>query len=393
MEIKASKLFSKDFLITFLLALLIVSGSNLIQTVIPLYMSINLGSTLSEIGLMISISSTSTIILRPFLGFLVDRIDRRYLLLISLFVMGLIYLAYIFAKLPVSFGLIRFIQGIPLTIATTTFGAIASDLIQADRMGEGLSYFTLTNTLAIAIGPSVGIALFNNAWNGLPFLVSSIIAFLCCIASLQIKVPNKKGKIETFSLNKIQDPKIGWLIFTGSLIYFGIPGIMTYSPLYSKAIGVSNISLAYTIYGVGLVCARLLTAKLIGKHGVARVGIISIIILIVGFGIIGIYPTMYGLFIGSLILAAGCGMITPTLLTMAVDVVGCNRRGSAIAMIFTGFDIGIGVGSWFFGWASDIFGSFGIAYLICAIVETVAVGIFCHFAVPNYKLNKVPESI
>ena len=390
--IKTSKSFSKYFLITFLLSLLVVGSSNLIQTVIPLYMSINLGSTLSEIGLIISISSTSAIILRPFLGFLVDRIDRRCLLLISLSAIGLIYLAYIFVKTPTSFGILRFIQGIPLTIATTTFSAIASDLIQDDRMGEGLSYFTLTNTLAIAIGPSVGIALLNNGWNGLPFLVSSIIVFLCCIASLQIKVTNKKRKTGAFSLNQISNLKIGWLIFTGSLVYFGIPGIMTYSTLYSKAMGISNISLAYTIYGVGLVCTRLLAAKLIDKHGATKVGTISITILMIGFTLIGVYPTRYGLFIGSLILSVGCGMITPTLLTMAVNVVGSNRRGSAIAMIFTSFDIGMGLGSWLFGRVADIFGNFNIAYLLCAVVEIAAVGIFWHLAIPNYKLNKVPEN-
>jgi MFS family permease len=167
---------------------------------------------------------------------------------------------------------------------------------------------------------------------------------------------------------------------------------MTYSTLYSKAMGISNISLAYTIYGVGLVCTRLLAAKLIDKHGAAKVGTISITILMIGFTIIGIYPTRYGLFIGSLILSVGCGMITPTLLTMAVNVVGSNRRGSAIALIFTGFDIGMGVGSWFFGWVADIFGNFNIAYLICAVVEIAAFGIFWHLAIPNYKLNKVPEN-
>jgi len=388
MEKTGSKLFTKKFTIAFILALLIWSSQNLIQTVLPLYLTSKMGSSLTEIGLIISISTFSTIVMRPFLGYIVDRGGRRLTLLTSTAAFGLISIAYLFAKTPAMIGLIRLLQGIPFAAATTALGAIASDLIPAEKRGEGLSYFTLTSTLAIAIGPSLGIALFNSGWPVLPFLTSAIVLIICFFASMLIDIPNIKIENKKFSISNLIDSKIGWLVVISALSFFGIPGIMTYSTLYSQSLGIENISLAYAMYGIGLVLTRILTAQMIDKKGVVKMGKISLFILMIGFGVIGLIPSMYGLFVGSIILSGGIGIITPTLFTMAVDVVDLDRRGSCTAMIFAGFDIGMGLGSLFFGWISDKMGSYSVAYSTYALVELVGLGIFACFAGPHYMRNK-----
>jgi len=345
-------------------------------------------SSLSEIGLIISISSLSTILFRPFLGYAVDIGNRRLIILLSLMAMALINFAYIFAKSPSDVGLIRLFQGIPFAAATTALGATVADQIPAHRRGEGLSYFTLTSTLAIAIGPSVGIALIKSNWYGIPFLVSGIVGIICFVIIAFVKIPNTKVEPESLSFNRVIDPKTGWLVLTGALVFFGVPGIMTYSTLYSKSIGIENISLAYTIYGIGLVVSRLISAKTIDRKGSPNVGWSSIILLIFGFGFIGAWQSMYGLFFGSIILGIGIGMITPTLFTMAVDLSAPNRRGTCTAMVYTSFDIGMACGSLLFGIITDAYHSFSTAYLVLALLELIAVLVFVYKTIPFYKLHK-----
>jgi MFS family permease len=382
-----STIYNKKFMIIFMVTLMVWSSYNLIQTVVPLYMSLRMGASLTEIGVLISISTFSTMLMRPFLGYVVDRGGRRATLVIALLAFGGINIAYMFAKTPISMGLIRFVQGIPFAAATTALGAIASDLIPPERRGEGLSYFTLTNTLAIAIGPSVGIALFNTGWHELPFMISFIVLILCLLVTLFIKIPDQKAVPQRFEFSNVIDFKTGWLVLTGALVFFGVPGIMTYSTLYSTALGIENISMAYTMYGVGLVVTRFLTAKAIDEHGGIKMGRLAIIILAIGFCVIGFISTTNGLFAGSVILAVGIGIITPTLFTMAVDLVDQKRRGSCTAMIYTGFDMGIGFGSLIFGWISDATGNFGNAYLACGVFELAALLVFLRFAAPYYKIH------
>ena len=66
-----ARLLSKEFMIAFLVSLLVWSSQNLIQTVVPLYLSAKMGASLTKIGVIISISTFSTIALRPFLGYIV----------------------------------------------------------------------------------------------------------------------------------------------------------------------------------------------------------------------------------------------------------------------------------------------------------------------------------
>jgi predicted MFS family arabinose efflux permease len=388
-----SSILKKDFVFLFIVALLVWSSYNLIQTVIPIYLSIKMKSTLSEIGLILSISSLSATLIRPFMGYAIDKFDRRLIIWISLIAMALINFAYIYAKTPFDVGLIRFIQGIPFAAATTAFGAIAADLIPANRRGEGLSYFTLTSTLAIAIGPGVGIALIYSNWLGLPFLVSGIVGVFCLAIIIFINIPKIDIKSEAFSVSSVFTPKTGWLVLTGALVFLGVPGIMTYSALYSKSIGIENISLAYTIYGIGMVLTRLISAKAIDKNGPAKIGSISIIILIFGFVFIGSWQSIYGLLIGSTTLGIGIGMITPTLFTMAFDITDSNKRGSCTAMVYTSFDIGNCCESLLFGVLTDALHSFSATYLSLAIFELIALFFFISKASPFHKMHKAEISL
>lgn len=390
-----AKLLSKEFMIAFLISLLVWSSQNLIQTVVPLYLSAKMGSSLTEIGVIISISTFSTIVLRPFLGYIVDRGGRRLILLISTAAFGLLSFAYLFAETPAAIGWIRLLQGIPFAASTTALGAIASDLIPAEKRGEGLSYFTLTNTLAIAIGPSVGVALYYSGWPVLPFIASAFVLLVCFFASLLIKVPDTRPTRKRFSLAAMFDRKTNWFVISGALAFFGIPGIMTYSTIYSASLGIKNIILAYAMYGIGLVTTRILTARAIDKYGAQKMGTLSMLILMLGFGFIGLVPNVVGLFTGSVILSIGIGIITPTLFTMAVDVVDVDSRGSCTAMIYAGFDLGMAIGSVLFGWITDASGSYVLAYSSYGLIALLGFFVFKYIAAPYYGRSRTvdPQSI
>ncbi len=386
-----NQLLTKEFAIAFIISLLVWSSQNLIQTIVPLYLSAKMGSSLTEIGLVISISTFSTIALRPFLGYVVDRGGRRLVLLISTAAFSLLSFAYLFAGTPAAIGWIRLVQGIPFAASTTALGAIASDLIPVEKRGEGLSYFTLTNTLAIAIGPSVGVALYYSGWPILPFIASAIVLLICFFVSLLIKIPDTQPAKKKFNLSAIFDSKTNWFVISGALAFFGIPGIMTYSTIYSVSLGIENITLAYVMYGIGLVTTRILTARAIDKYGAQKMGTLAMLILMLGFGFIGLVPNVPGLFIGSVILSIGIGIITPTLFTMAVDVVDVDSRGSCTAMIYAGFDLGMAIGSVLFGWITDSSGSFALAYSSYGLVALLGFFIFRYIASPYYERIKITD--
>ena len=52
----------------------------------------------------------------------------------------------------------------------------------------------------------------------------------------------------------------------------------------------------------------------------------------------------------------GQGLIFPALSTYMIDIFGKDNKGLAISLYLTLFDVGMGFGSYFFGWISDFCG-------------------------------------
>jgi len=53
----------------------------------------------------------------------------------------------------------RIIQGVGWGFSTTASGTIATDLIPPRRRGEGMGFFGLSGNVALAMGPTLGLAL------------------------------------------------------------------------------------------------------------------------------------------------------------------------------------------------------------------------------------------
>ncbi|MEJ7180481.1 MFS transporter, partial [Staphylococcus capitis] len=59
--------------------------------------------------------------------------------------------------------IVRFIHGLAFGIGSNATSSMASKVVPASRKGEGIGYYSLSNILASAIGPFVGILISQQA--------------------------------------------------------------------------------------------------------------------------------------------------------------------------------------------------------------------------------------
>ena len=87
--------------------------------------------------------------------------------------------SYLFASTIFLLLAVRILHGAGFGITTTTYGTVVSDLIPSARRGEGMGYFGLSGTIAMALGPLIGLWLMQT-YNFTIFLC----ALSCTIVSL-----------------------------------------------------------------------------------------------------------------------------------------------------------------------------------------------------------------
>ncbi len=123
-----------------------------------------LGGAKSEIGLLIGISSLASLLVRPFVGYAVDTVGRRPVMLAGL---GLFVLNALLYNLVQSVAMIlplRLLTGASMAIFVTAASATIADVAAPSRRGEVMSYYGLANSLAFAVGPALGGFIIHAGW-------------------------------------------------------------------------------------------------------------------------------------------------------------------------------------------------------------------------------------
>ena len=115
---------------------------------------------------------------------------------------GLTMYSYNIASTIVLLAVLRVIHGVTWAVSTTAVGTAITDIIPDSRRGEGMGWYGMAMTIAMAIGPMIGLWVVQNySFDGL-FLLATLLSFMAVVLSLITKIPftpqKEKGKIQLF---------------------------------------------------------------------------------------------------------------------------------------------------------------------------------------------------
>jgi len=159
--------------------------------------------------------------------------------------------------------IIRFIHGFGWGASSTASSTIASDIIPKSRLGEGMGYFGLTSTLAMAVAPALGLELLSVYGFNMVFYTSAGVVLISIFIALLIKYhkPDVLPKPEPDVLVKSEETGIiersailpAIVIFFVTMTY---GAIVSFIALYAGQKQIENIGLFFTIYAVALLISR-----------------------------------------------------------------------------------------------------------------------------------------
>ena len=171
-----AKLWTRDYTLVTCSNLFVSLNLYVLMVIASIFAMDTFHSSPGEAGFASGIFMIGSVISRLLSGKWIERIGRK-----KTFYGGLIFglamtLLYFAVNDIVLLFIVRFFHGIASGIALTAMGTIVSYAVPKERYGEGLGYFMLSLTLAMAIGPFLGIIVSRYAGFNMCFVACAIFA-------------------------------------------------------------------------------------------------------------------------------------------------------------------------------------------------------------------------
>ena len=131
------------------------------------------------------------------------------------------------------------------------------------------------------------------------------------------------------------------LMFFLSFTYGSIIGFL---PLYAASEGVPGIGAFFTVFALTILVTRPLIGRLIDRSGLTVVLLPGFFCLLAGIFSLAEGTTLQEFLIIAFVYGLRFGSLQTTLQTMAVRDIPQCRLGAANATLYTGFDLGMGIG-------------------------------------------------
>lgn len=368
----------KPLVIIFLTVFIYLLGFGIIIPILPL-LSVHLGASAFQTGLLMSVYSLMQFIFSPIWGRLSDRYGRRPILLISLGGEVIAYIIFALARNLEWLFFARILSGF-FGASISTASAYVSDITTTKERSKGMALIGAAFGLGFLFGPAIGGGLtvwaqhlspdpffrtsFSSYWVSGLCLATFIFAYKFLPetvakkneADAKAEASKKRSRWEIF-LQYFKTPVVGSLILAYFFASVAMSMMESTLVLFMKDKfnwGVKEVSFGFAYIGVIMVFTQgYLVRKLIPKMGekhVLRLGLIS---LAMGFIGIALANSIAFMAVTQTLVALGLGFLNPATLGSISLLTPNDQQGAVLGttqgMSSLGRIIGPAMGGALFG--------------------------------------------
>lgn len=393
-ELKKEKLWNLNYWKVMIGNFLLYFSFYLLTPLLPIYLDKEFNADKDLMGIVLSGYVIASLVVRPFSGFLVDTFDRKKVLVICFFFFFILFTGYIGAGTLLFFAIVRTIHGLPFGAVTVANSTAAIDVLPSSRRQEGVGFYGLSNNLAMAVSPSVGIWIYDATDNfSLLFwiaLATSLLGFLCA-TSVKMKKREPVTEKRPISLDRFFLTK-GWLLAL-NIVCFGLCwGIMSnYVAIYGKErLNITDgTGVFFAILSGGLFLARIIGAKTFAKRDVSVRAAIGVILSLAGYILFAAVNKLWAYYTAAALIGLGNGNMYPAFLNMFINIARKDQRGTANSSILTAWDSGMGLGIVGGGFLLQYM-SYSAAFWGAAVIQFIGTAMFYLFTNRFYH-QRLPQ--
>ena len=359
---------------------------------LPLYLSEHFGATKDVIGLVLSGYTITALLVRPFSGYVVDTFPRKTVLMIAFGAFAIFFAGYLAASTLLMFTIVRTLHGGPFGSVTTANATVAIDVLPSSRRTEGIGYYGLSNNLAMATAPTIGIWLYQltDSFDFL-FWLALVVACAGWIIDSTVKLKPRAAAAPSAGPSRLSLDRFfltrGWLLGLNMVAFgFSFGVLSNYLAIYGKEVmGITGGTGTYFLLcSIGLILSRLQGSKALRAGRVTHNAAEGMVISLVGYTLFILMPTLFagnhiaimtGYYGSALLIGLGNGHMWPAFQNMTINVARNNQRGTANSTILISWDIGMGLGILIGGIVAELLG-YSAAFWTVVLVNSAGVATY-----------------
>jgi MFS family permease len=319
--------------------------------VIPYYSS-NLGLSIFDTGLIVSIYSYVIAIGIIPVGIITDRWGRRTFLVTGLIVSTTVPFFYPLCQDATALYIVRILHGLGSALFIPTALALVTEITGAGEHGKAMGWYTASSQLGLMAGPIAGGFILEHFGFEAAFYTCGLVPllaliFVCTRMHALPAAPLHSASSDTHPWK--------WLSDRGAIISFialvmvavGSSSVSTFIPLYVKqfSISESGAGMIITSCYISSAALRIPSGAMSDKFGNAPMILVGTALCAAGIALIPEFHGLLGLAIVGLVFGLGMGFAMPASLSWLAQISPPDKRGLSMGMGSAAFQGGLALGS------------------------------------------------
>ncbi|HSP16467.1 MAG TPA: MFS transporter [Thermoanaerobaculia bacterium] len=335
---------------------------------------IHLGGSKAQAGWFLSVYALASAFSAPLMGNLADHVGRKRMLMTASLLFVVFSLLYGVITIVPLLLVIAIVHGSLWSGLIASASAIMSEFIPESRRNEGLAYWGLASTAAIALAPAAGLIIFERAGWLVLCVELSVLSLLTFGWASQLPVIHQTIGA-AHSLRDAWDLQVIRPALSLSVICFGYGGVTSYVAILSRERGIKPESLYFTVFAIAIVVVRVFTSRLGDRLGPKAMLYPSFGAIPIAFGILAIAARPWQIALSASLFGLGMGVAYPAFANFLLMNTDSKRRARTFGSIIMAWDTGIAVGSLGIGAIGQRFG-LGMSFAVAAGLSCLAIPIF-----------------
>jgi len=280
---------------------------------------------------------------------------------------------------------VRLVHGAAFGAISTGITTSVVAMVPASKRGEGLGYFLVASTFAMAIGPLMAVQLSERVGPGPVFLMTGLSSVVALAAVLMARLPERTPSPEEYAgryrlrASDILDPDAVPSAAVVMLCAFAYSGVVTYlNPFLLERDMPGTVSLFFVVFAAGMLVVRLFSGRQQDLRGDNAVIVPLTLLFAASLVVLALSQAPWMVVLAGALAGLGFGGLLPSLQAVTVTRVRPQRVGIAVTTHYLFLDAGTALGPVLYGglitWG-------GYPWLYGALAGTVCVAVVLYWLV------------